>query len=292
MFRYLTLIIMIFIIGIFSVNARDLYVDYLDGYLEIQEGSHWNPIDIGDVVSENDIIRLSDTSYAELLFQDIKITLDNDGVYEVLLLLNQIEKVDKWGIKGSSFAKLFREDKIESKQSTVMGVRGDPQDEEDITWVDDDIEFLEEGKSLYQNGDFEDAQVILEEGAEWYGSNYDEILFYKALCEFESGLFREMRESLFEMDPDPASDFFGDYVLLKGNVLIESQDFKKAEELFDSYLTESGLKDAEQMVYLLSAFCSLELDEIVSAKGKLKKSINIDPHSETGRKASDILGSL
>jgi len=292
MFRNLTLTILLLIFGIFEMNAGDLYVDYLDGYLEIQDGSSWNPIDIGDILLDTDIIRLSERGYAELLFQDVKITLDNDGVYEVQLLLNQIEKAGKWGIKSSSFAKLFRDDELDSRQSAVMGVRGDPQDEEDITWVDDDIEFLEEGKSLYNNGDFEDALFILEEGAEWYGSNYDEILFYKALCEYEAGLFRNMRMSLFEMDPDSDSEYFGDFVLLKGNLLIESQDFIQAEELFDRYLNESELNDAEQMIHLLSAFCSLELDEIVSAKGKLRKAININPASETGKKASDILESL
>jgi len=277
---------------VFSINARDLSVDYLDGYLEIQDGNNWNPIDIGDVVSENDIIRLSERGYAELIFQDIKITLDNDGVYEVVTLLNQVVKADKWGIKGSSFAKLFRDDKVNSGQAAVMGVRGDPQDEEEITWVDDDIEFLEEGKTLYYDGEFDKALSILNEGAEWFGSNYEEILFYRALCEYESGMFKNMRDTLFEMDPEPETEFFGDYVLLKGNLFIESQDYIQAEELFDRYLNESEYNDAEQMVYLLSAFCSLEQDELVLAKGKLKKSINIDPNSETGRKASDILGSL
>ncbi|MDA3808828.1 MAG: hypothetical protein PF518_00725 [Spirochaetaceae bacterium] len=101
-----------------------------------------------------------------------------------------------------------------------------------------------------------------------------------------------MRDSLKEMNPDSDTDYFGDYVLFKGNVLIESQDFIEAEELFNRYLKESKIHDAEQMVYLLSAFCSLELDEKEFAVRKLNKAINIDPNGEIGIKASEILNSL
>ncbi|MBI9097965.1 MAG: hypothetical protein JEY91_05785 [Spirochaetaceae bacterium] len=274
------------------ICARDLSIDYLDGYLEVESGGNWDTLDIGDIVSDGDTIRLTDDSYAELLMDNVKITLDKDGIYEVATLLDQLQKVDKWGIKGSSFAKLFRDNEIDSRQSAVMGVRGDPQDEETITWVDDDIEFLEEGKTLYFKGDFSGAIQILEEGAEWYGSNYEEILFYKVLCEYESGQIKKMRDTLFKMDPYPESEYYGDYVLLKGNVLIESQNYIEAEELFDSYLSDSEKKDEEQIVYLLSAFCSLELEEMDFARRKLEKAISIDPHSETGRKASEILSNL
>ena len=206
--------------------------------------------------------------------------------------MDQVVKADKCGINGSSFTKLFKDDELDSKQSSVMGVRGDPQDEETISWVDDDVEFLEEGKALYKDRDFEEALFILEEGAEWYGSNYHEILFYKALCEYEKGKFRDMRESLVEMDSESDVDFYGEYVLLKGNLLIESQDYVKAEELFNRYLDESKDRSDEQMIYLLSAFCSLELDNKDFAENKLRKAIKIDPFGEIGMKATEILDSF
>ena len=292
MFKYSLSVCLLFLVGLTSIFARDLYVDYLDGYLDVKSGNSWDPIDIGDTISENDIIKLSDEGYAELLFEDVKITLDKDGTYEASYLMDQLTKADKWGIKGSAFAKIFHDDEMESKQSAVMGVRGDPQDEEEITWVDDDVEFLEEGKAFYLDGDFESALMILEEGADWYGSNYDEILFYKALCEYETGQYREMRASIFEMDPESDVEYFGDFVLLKGNILIESQDYIEAEELFDRYLSEAEYLEAEQMVNLLSAFCSIELNEKAFADRKLRNAIRLDPTSETGIKAKQILDSL
>lgn len=292
MFKYSFSIIFLILIGFTSVVATDLYVDYLDGYLDVKSGNSWDPIDIGDVISENAIIKLSDNGYAELLFGDVKITLDRDGTFEASYLVGQIAKASKWGIKGSAFAKIFKDSEHDTQQSAVMGVRGDPQDEEKITWVDDDIEFLEEGKALYHKGDFKNAHLILEEGAEWYGTNYDEILFYKSLCEYETGQLRQMRDTLFEMDPDSDDEFFGDYVLLLGNLLIESQNYIDGLELFDRYLSDSVSGETEQLVYLMSAFCSIELDELGFAERKLKNVISIDPNSESGVKAAQILNSL
>lgn len=292
MYKRFKIIVLLILFCAAGLQARDLFIDYLDGDLDVQSGSDWIPLYIGDSISGSDVIKLSGEGYVELLFDDVKLTLDKDGMYEVDALISQIEKTGKWGIKGSAFAKLFRDDEVEDRQSAVMGVRGDPQDEEEITWVDDDVEFLEEGKLLYKKGDFEEALLILEEGAEWYGSNYDEILFYKALCEYETGRNRAMRASLDEMDPYPDASFYGDFVLLKGNLLIESQNYIKAEELFDRYLNESEMRDDEQMVYLMSAFCSLELNEVESAKDKLRKAVNINPNSEAGKKASEILRSI
>ena len=287
------LISILFLLPImFSVSARELYVDYLDGYMEVKVGNTWKYVDIGDELSDSALIRLSDNGYVELLSGDIKITLDKDGIYEARYLLDHIKTADKWGLKGSAFVKLLYDDEIESRQSAVMGVRGDPQDEEKITWVDDDVEFLEEGKSLYQAGKFHEALAIFKEGAEWYGANFEEILFYKALSEYETGNYRQMRSSLNEMDPDPKAEFFGDYVLLKGNTLIESQNYKEAEELFSSYLSDSILMDKQQIIYLMSAFCSIELNDEDSALRKLNKAVSLDPYSETAKKASQILSSF
>ncbi|MBB6478508.1 tetratricopeptide repeat protein [Spirochaeta isovalerica] len=286
---FAVIVLLVFTAGL---PARDLFIDYLDGEVDIKTGNNWDPLYIGDQISEDDVIKLYNDSYVELTQNDIKLTLEKAGVYEVSSLLDQVVKADKWGIKGASVAKLFRDDEVEARQSAVMGVRGDPQDEEEITWVDDDVEFLEEGRELYLRGDFEEAILVLDEGAEWYGSNYDEILFYKALSEYETGQYRKMRESIFEMDPYADAEYFGEYVLLKGNLLIESQNYIEAEELFDRYISDADKRDAEQNVYLLWAFCSLELDQEISARDKLQKAISINSRNEIGRKASEILQDL
>jgi len=272
--------------------GEDLFVDYLDGELDVMKGGSWTPLYIGDSIDEDVSIKLYSDSYVELTLEDVKLTLEREGVYEVSSLLGQIVKADRWGIKSSSLAKLFRDDVVESRQSVVMGVRGDLQDEETMTWVDDDREFLESGKNFYMKGDFEKAILLLEEGAEWYGANYDEILFYKALSEYETGQYRQMRESVLAMDPYPDVDFFGDYVLLKGNLLIESRDYSEAEDLFDNYIRESTQREDEQEVYLLWAFCSLESDKKAQSREKLEKVVSINPRNEMGRKASEILDNL
>ncbi|MCP4162956.1 MAG: hypothetical protein GY760_23080 [Deltaproteobacteria bacterium] len=277
---------------IYSISARELQIDYLDGYLEVKNGSNWDSIDIGDVVSDSATLRLSDDGYAELTSGRTKISLIKDGIYETGNLLSHTTTASIWDLKRESLTKLFNNDERDNQNLSVMGVRGDPQDEEEISWVDDDMEFLEEGKSLYLQGEFHDALEILEEGIEWEGSNYEEILFYKVLCEYETGNYKQMRNSLFDMDPDPVNNFFGDYVVFKGNILIESQNYKEAEELFDRYISDSEIMDNEQLVYLLSAFCSIEMSNEENAESKLQKVIEINSSNDIGKKASDILRDL
>lgn len=292
MFKKVIIAMLMLFLGLTFSSAQNLYIDYLDGDMDVKRGNSWDPLYIGDEISEGDTIKLYDSSYVELTQNEIKLTLEKEGVYEVAALLDQVVKADRWGIKGASVVKLFRDDEVEKRQSSVMGVRGDPQDEEEITWVDDDVEFLQEGKSLYREGRFDDAIAVLQEGAEWYGSNYDEILFYKALTEYKMGHSKKMRESVFEMDPSADVEYFGDYVLLKGNLLIESQNYKEAEELFDRYISDAEKREAEQNVYLLWAFCSLESDDKISARDKLQKAVQINSRNEIGRKATEILSDL
>lgn len=274
------------------VSARDLSVDYLDGYVDVKSGGDWSPLYIGDTITDSDVIRLSEKGYVELTMDDVKITLDKDGVYDVSKLVGQLEKAGKWGLQAASLAKLLKSDEAESRQSSVMGVRGDIQDAEDVTWVDDDAEFLEQGKALYEKGQYQKAMDTLGEGAEWYGSNYDEILYYKALCELQTGKSREMRESLSEINPSPEDDFYENYVILYGNLLIESQDYSEADTLFNTYLDESKTKTGEQTVILLSAFCAVQLGDLDGAKTKLQKAIDLNPGSKEGKKAADLLNSI
>ena len=292
MFKKVIIAMLMLFLGLTFSSAQNLYIDYLDGDMDVKRGNSWDPLYIADEISEGDTIKLYDSSYVELTQNEIKLTLEKEGVYEVAALLDQVVKADRWGIKGASVVKLFRDDEVEKRQSSVMGVRVDPQDEEEITWVDDDVEFLQEGKSLYREGRFDDAIAVLQEGAEWYGSNYDEILFYKALTEYKMGHSKKMRESVFEMDPSADVEYFGDYVLLKGNLLIESQNYKEAEELFDRYISDAEKREAEQNVYLLWAFCSLESDDKISARDKLQKAVQINSRNEIGRKATEILSDL
>lgn len=269
--------------------ADSPFVDYLDGYLDVKVGNGWEPLSIGDEISADDVLRLSDNGYAEILNGSTKITLDRDGLYNAYDLMSHTNNASVWSIKGSAITKIFKTSEQDNRSSAVMGVRGDPQDEEEIVWVDDDVEFLEEGKKLYGQGKYDEALLSLEEGAEWYGTNFDEISFYKALCEYELGDPKAMRMTLDEMDPDPSASFFGDYVLFKGNVLIESRNYEKAIELFESYLDDSDDQSLEQDITFLSAFCLVELNKIDDARRKLSEVVELNRYSETGKQAASIL---
>lgn len=292
MFGILKLTIMLFIFGGLTVFSEEIGIDYLEGYIEVRSGESWRVADIGDQLIDSDLLLLSDDAYVELSLNDVRITIDQGGSYSVLTLVNKIKRSSSWGIRRSAFTRLIFDDSSEGQKSTAMGVRGNVLEGEDVPWIEDDLEFLEEGMALYFEGSYADALPVLSEGALWNGSNINEILFFKALCEFETEKFRDLRLTLNEMDLPSDSDYFQDYVLLKGNQLIEDQKYSEAVALFDRALAVSSRDDVVQSVYLLSAFCSLEQENTDSARSKLQKIIAINPLNETGVRASEILRDL
>jgi len=290
--KKLIIFINIFLLSIFLISAQELYIDYLDGVLEVKNNDYWEILDIGDLLSYSKIFKLSNNGYVELLSGDSKIVLDKDGIYEAEFILDNISVANKWGIKGSAFTKLFNYDKNDIEQAAAMGVRGDALVNEQLLWIDEDEEFLEEGLILYKSGKYSEALNIFDEGAQWFGSNYEEILFYKARSEYETGRYREMRDSLLTMNPDSEASYFSDYILFKGNVLIESQNYREAEELFDNYIFNSVNRERDQMILFLSAYCSIWQEDKERAKRKLSRSFNLNPLSDTGKKAYRVLNNL
>jgi tetratricopeptide (TPR) repeat protein len=85
---------------------------------------------------------------------------------------------------------------------------------------------------------------------------------------------------------------YGDYVLLKGQLLLEGQAYRAALELFDGFLQRFPDHENSQPVYFLSAFCNEQIGRQTEAEAMLRKAYDLDPSSETGRKAASMLESL
>ncbi len=84
----------------------------------------------------------------------------------------------------------------------------------------------------------------------------------------------------------------GDYVLLKGQLLLAGQSCRAALDLFDPFLARFPDHENIQGVYFLTAFCSNQLGLRAEEAAKLQKACDLDPSSDTGRKAKATLDSL
>ena len=288
-------IILLLLITAIPLVAEDLLVEYVEGTLELKEGSSWYELYIGDTVPENSVIRLSDNGFAELSTRNVTVTLSDDGTYNTQSLLRSGQKIASWDIGdvvNSKLSKLLGPG--QHGETAAMGVRGAEADQSELTWVEEGEEFMEKGRKLLADGLFDEAIVAFKNGADWALTEDErsEYLFYTAYAHSLKGdnaLALIMLEDLALASKSP---IFTDYVLLKGKLLIENLAFNDALELFSEYLKHPDMGETTQVVYFLSALCQDGLDNKSQAEKFLQDAIKINASSEYGKAAQRMMGSL
>ncbi|MBN1835707.1 MAG: tetratricopeptide repeat protein [Spirochaetales bacterium] len=275
--------------------AQELLVEYLEGALELKQGSRWTEVYIGESLPPQSVIRLEAGGFAELSAGSVTITLNQGGTYNTDTLFKSGQKVAAWnlgGVVNSKLSKLISP--TSGTETATMGVRGDRMDSGELTWVEEGTEYLEEGKRLLAAGQVDEGIRRLEQGAEWAITDDErhEHLFYAAYGHSLKGESVVSLIMLEDMRVGPAARFFTDYVLLKGKLLIDSLAFEDALALFDQYLQHPDMGETTQVVHYLSAVCYQGLDKGQQARRSLEAAHKIDPNSEYGRSAQQMMGSL
>lgn len=288
-------VILLILIAAIPLVAEDLLVEYVEGTLEIKEGSSWIELYIGDMVPETSLIRLSDNGFTELSTPTVTITLSDDGTYDARSLLRSGQKVASWDIGNvvnSKLSKLISPG--QQGETAVMGVRGAAADQGELTWVEEGEEFMEKGKQLLVDGLYDEAIPVFKDGAAWALTDDEryEYLFYAAYAHSLKGDNAVALIMLEDMALGSDAAIFTDYALLKGKLLIENLAFADALDLFSEYLKHPDMGETTQVVYFLSALCHQGLDNKTQAKKFLQDAIKIDASSEYGQAAQRMMGSL
>jgi hypothetical protein len=271
-------------------------VEYLEGILEVDQGSNWIEVDIGDTIPQNSYLRLSDNGLAELSAGAITITLNQDGTFSAENLLTSGREVAAWNISSLVNSKLGRLISPDQQQGTaVMGVRGAAAgEEEELTWMEEGEEYLEQGKELIRTGDYKEAREVLQEGADYSFSDEEkeEYNFYIASAYALEGKSAPALLMLTDMKTESSAPYYSDYVLLKGKLLIEGLAYKKALLLFDQYLKKPDRSETTQLIYFLSALCNQRLENRRDAISNLEAAYEINNSSEYGRAARRMMANL
>ncbi len=289
------IISLLFVLAIFPLAAEEMTVEYLDGVLELKEDLDWIELDIGDTVPEDTQLRLWEDSFAELSAGAITVTLNQKGIYSTKELLRSGKKVAAWDIGkvvNSRLSMLVSPEK--QQQATAMGVRAAKQDKEEVQWVDEEEDLLEEGKELLFKENYKAAIELLLEGADFTFSDErkQEYLFYAAYGYVRLGSNALAMITLAEVEPETNASYFTDYVILKGKLLIENFNFEEALGLFDRYMEFPDPGETTQVVYILSALCNQGLDNSQEALNNLEAAYKIDGTSEYGLAAKRMMGEL
>jgi len=223
-----------------AVAAQEVVIGYVDGTLEVREGSTWYELFIGDAVDESDRIRLGADAYAELTNGQTTVKLSRPGTYEVSDLILGAGRTESTGIAGMVLNRIGRLTGREAEEDRTVagGVRASEAVNQNAPdWVGGEAidDLIAEGTGLLNEGAYEDAYYVFQEAYDYAISDaeYARALFYYGYASTLVGRSAQAFDLLEEVGPDAGTDYYSSHVLALGQLLVESFAYDEAVE----YLT-------------------------------------------------------
>ncbi len=273
---------------IFSI---DFSADYIEGYLDLKDGSGWSEVYIGDLLPANAVVKLDQDSYAELSYGNDTIKLSRPGTYELSKLIGAKSQVADSGssLFTGKFKTFIQEDTTKT-QSTVGGVRAAEAETVSIDWMSSETaDLIKSGKEALEAGNTDDAHDFFSEAYDFAADEFEEseALYFMGLTAAMKGDYLEALDNLDMAYVEDDSEYYTDYYLLKGQLLVESFAYDEAFKFLNEYKASAGKNtpDKLQQIYYMIAVSGSNAGERNAAVSAINKLIAIDPNSDTAKAA-------
>ncbi len=288
------IIILLGIITALSVFTfgQDMFASFIDGEAYVQEGGEWYDLFAGDALDSGSTVKLGADTVAEITAGGKKIVLDKPGVYKIKELLEKSVRNASWGDNAVVKKFITGTNKAASK-TAVMGVRGDEAESTSVEWLTEDNMVLTDAKELIEEGNYQEAISLLAENRdEAFDEELPEYDFYLGKCYYIAGEPGKALAAFSRVDPDPSAEFYPDFVILEGNLFLDSFNFEQALDLFDEYLRKDNVSETAQAVTFFSAKALNAMGNKDEARKRLKRVSDMNPASDIGKEAESILNSF
>ena len=282
---------------VFGAYSEDLVVQYLEGFVEQNTRTGWQEVYIGDDLPIESTIRVSENGFAEFSLGDLKISVKEDGVYQLSDLVGSSKQVSSWDLSNLVSTKIKTAlTSPGSGQTAVMGVRGAAAESgAEIEWIEagGSAELLQEGLALLEKTRYSEALDVFNEGLSIsYGEEEQLFLYYVGYTQSLDRQFALALNTLERVEVDPQSSYYSDLILLRGRMLIESLAFEEALEFFKTHTNRYPEGDLTQAVLLLSSYCYRGLDDTFQALQVLQRVRDLNPDSALGIEAQRLMEEL
>ena len=259
--RFLALLTFLCIV-VQSGSTDSFTVIYLEGRLESRTASQTSVLELGDIVSGDATLILSERGYLELESGENTIALTRDGRYSLAdLAASPIHRANFREILSTKISSLVKGSRM--KNLGMAGVRGNLAKNGNRLWFESctnaetvfisSFDFAEDGMALMEDADFCDAAGVFYQGLLYGdGAAQRECSFRLGVCSQIVGELRYARDILTGLQVEPDDSFYGEYAITVAALYIESGEYIKARELLQSYLDQHSTGDkAEAARYLL-----------------------------------------
>jgi tetratricopeptide (TPR) repeat protein len=281
-------------VGLFA--QENFPIAYVDGPAEVAAGAGWNRLEPGDTVTPEDRVRIGRQGIIEITIKTGSLTLNRPGTYLIGDLVSQAMSVSSWNLGNLVANKLKTAvNPKRSRSSAVMGVRAEAVEKAPVVqWMVDELDpVLEQGKAHFDSGSYQDAVLVLEKGLPAAESDHvPAYRYYLASAYAEMGKNGPALKHIGAAVVDSTEEFYNEFVLLKGRLLIEGTSFRDALTLFEEYLKTDDRGPSAQAVLILASYCHLGLAGPADARKALQRAIDMDPSSELAGEAEALLKKL
>lgn len=293
--RYL-LVAVLFSVVLVPVLAADLEVTYVEGRLEVRQGSGWKELEIGDKVPDTATVQFDGFGVAELVGPGARVTLKQKGTFQLAEIVAKSKDVASSGlgsmVKGRVAGVLQGTQK---SGSAVMGVRAAEAgtDKEKVSWLGSASDLLAQAKKSMEAGAYEPAVKSLNEAYEYADEAEEpEILFYLALSNAMLERSAPALQAISQAEMKSTDRLYGDFLILRGQLLVDALAFKDAYGSFDAYRVALPGGPGLQLANLMAGYCASQLGDRTEARRSFELAQRADPASEFGKKAQELLGKL
>ncbi len=286
--------ILMVLLGVFLLPAfaQEVTVTYTEGDVTLQDKGSWYDVYSGDTLSGTDVIRVGSDSVAELEAAGRKIVISKTGTYSIGKLLDDSRKSDSFG-DSSLLTKFITNPNKAATRTAVMGVRGAEAETNSVEWLTEDNMALSDAKEMINAGKYKEAVNTLLTGRDdAFDEELPEYDFYLGKSYYLMGEPGKALSALLLVAGDPSTEYYPDFVVMKGNLLLDSFNYDEALTVFSRYLKKDAVSETAQMVTFLSARAYSAMGEKNKAKETLKKAISINPSTDVGKNAKSILNSF
>ncbi len=269
---------------VLGVSAQAFTVTYLDGTVELQTAKGWATVQIGDKVAANATVRISDTGSLELTRGGAKITILKDGTFAVASLAAGSASGGS-GVGSSIAQKLQTLVTEKPKSSTAGGVRGAQQGAGDVTWVDENDETRAQVQALLDKKAWKDAMALLQDSIKNASSDADvaEFSYLLGVAYYGAGQEAKAYRTLAKVSADPAAAWYARYVILKAQVLVDTQNYNDALGVLTPFISTYPTGEATQVAYLLSGISQKGLGNKAAAKSAFDSGYQLDASTDTAK---------
>ena len=291
-----SLLILILLIISASLVYANTVVKFIDGSLEIKEGSAWVELSPGDSIPNGSVLLVGENSVIELSDGKNKFSLTNPGTYHIdsiipnnarsskakSLILNTIRRLFGYQLFGQP-----------SSQTSVLGVRAGKVQDEGFSWTDDEYaEYIGAGKEYLQQEEYTKAKssFLDAQDSAFDDLEKEEAMFYLSYVEVLSGNSVEALSLIKDYSPEYDAYYYEQAVLLKANLLIENFDTDEAISWIRTHKAQAvGVAGS---LLLLEGLGNLQLGEVEKARKLFHQIIEDNSDLESAEIAAEYISSM